>query len=51
MRYVLSATIGGIAGYLWYKLVGCSTGACPISSNPWVSTIYGIILGLLVGGL
>jgi hypothetical protein len=44
----LGLVIGAAAGFAYYKLVGCSTGACPITSNPWISTIYGGVLGLLV---
>jgi hypothetical protein len=51
MKYVLGALIGGVVGYLvLYRLIGCSTGACPITANPYISVIYGIIMGLLVAG-
>jgi hypothetical protein len=36
---------GGVAGFAWYYFVGCTTGACPISSNPYVSTAYGALTG------
>jgi hypothetical protein len=36
---------GGVAGFAWYYFVGCATGACPISSNPYVSTAYGALTG------
>ncbi len=48
-RIVLGAVIGGALGYGYYRWVGCSTGACPLTSNPWVSTLYGMVLGALVG--
>jgi len=38
---------GGIAGFAWYYFVGCATGTCPISSNPYVSTGYGVLMGAL----
>jgi hypothetical protein len=37
--------IGAAGGYAYYKFVGCRSGMCPITSNPWISTIYGAILG------
>jgi hypothetical protein len=36
---------GGVAGLAWYYFVGCATGACPISSNPYISTGYGALMG------
>ncbi len=48
MKYIIGAIVGGVVGYfILYRLIGCSTGACPITANPYVSTIYGVIIGLL----
>ncbi len=47
-RIVLNVLVGGMLGYGWYRLVGCSTGACPLTSNPVVSTLWGAFLGLLL---
>lgn len=46
---MVGGTIGGVLGFLYYRLVGCSTGACPLTRNPYVSTLYGIALGILIG--
>ena len=48
INVILGIIIGGVVGYGFYKLVGCSSGACPLTSNPWVSTIYGALLGFLI---
>lgn len=49
MKYIVGAIIGGVVGYfLLYKLIGCSTGACPITANPYMSTVYGVVIGLLL---
>lgn len=48
LRAIIGTAAGGLAGFTFYKLVGCSTGTCPLTSNPWISTIYGAIMGLLV---
>jgi hypothetical protein len=45
---VAGVALGGAAGFAYYKFVGCRTGTCPITSNPWISTIYGALLGLLL---
>ncbi|MCS7338739.1 MAG: DUF6132 family protein [Verrucomicrobiae bacterium] len=50
LRIVIGAVVGGVLGFAYYKLVGCSTGACPLTSNPWISSIYGALLGALIGG-
>ena len=42
--------IGGALGFAYHKLVGCSTGACPITANPYISTLYGALIGLVAGG-
>ena len=47
-KIIIGITVGGLIGFGIYKIIGCSTGACPITSNPWISTIYGAILGLLI---
>lgn len=50
-RLIIGAVIGGVAGYAFYRFIGCSTGACPITSNPWISTAYGVLLGLVIAGM
>jgi H+/Cl- antiporter ClcA len=48
---MILAIVGAIAGFLYYRLVGCASGACPITSNPYISTVYGGVLGTLIGYL
>lgn len=50
LRIVIGALIGAGLGFGYYKLVGCSTGACPLTSNPLISTIYGSVVGALLAG-
>ena len=49
-KSILASVLGAIAGYFYYLLVGCSSGGCMISSNPYVSTLYGALMGLLAVG-
>jgi hypothetical protein len=44
---VTPVIFGAAGGYLFYRFVGCKSGACPITGSPWLSTIYGAILGAL----
>ena len=37
-----------IGGFLYWKYVGCTSGNCPITSNPTNSTIYGAAMGGLL---
>lgn len=47
--FAIAAGVGGgaVLGYLWHRLVGCSTGACPIVRSPQLSALYGAVVGLL----
>lgn len=47
---VLPVLAGGVGGYLWHRLVGCRTGSCPLTANPWISTAYGAFVGLMIAG-
>lgn len=51
LKYVLALLAGGAAGYIYYRLVGCRTGACPITANPYLSILYGAVMGALVAGM
>jgi hypothetical protein len=46
----LAVLLGAAGGYAYYHFIGCATGTCPISSNPYISTGYGALLGLVLAG-
>jgi hypothetical protein len=48
LRVIIGAVIGGALGFAYYRFVGCSTGACPLTSNPFISSLYGMVVGALV---
>jgi hypothetical protein len=50
VRTVLLVIAGAAGGLLYQRLVGCRTGGCPITSNPYVSTLYGAIMGFVLSG-
>jgi hypothetical protein len=38
---------GAGLGYLYYYFIGCNTGSCAITSNPWSSILYGSLFGAI----
>ncbi len=49
--YFIGALPGAIAGFIYWKYVGCLTGTCAITSNPIRSSIYGAVMGSLLFSL
>lgn len=47
----LGVIFGGVFGFFIYRLIGCKTGACFITGNPYISTIYWALLGGLVANI
>jgi hypothetical protein len=45
-KRIFFSLIGALGGYAYYYYIGCASGACPISSNPYISTGYGAAIGL-----
>jgi len=43
--------IGAMAGYLYWRQIGCLSGTCPITSNPVKSSLYGALIGGLLFSL
>lgn len=43
--------LGAVAGYLYWKFVGCTSGTCYIQSNPVRMTLYGALMGGLIFNL
>lgn len=43
--------LGGVSGFLYWNFVGCATGTCPITSHWYTNTLYGMLLGWLIGDL
>ena len=44
---LISLGLGGLAGYAFYYFIGCNSGHCLITGNPFVSTVYGMVLGIV----
>lgn len=45
LKAAAGTVIGGVAGYLYYHYVGCASGSCAITSNPYMSVIFGSAMG------
>jgi hypothetical protein len=50
-RELIGITLGALAGFLYWKFVGCSSDTCMITSKPINSTLYGALMGFLVAGI
>jgi len=40
--------IGGALGFVYHKVVGCAGGTCPIVASPYLSILYGALIGFLI---
>lgn len=49
VKVIIAVIAGGLVGFLFYRFIGCKTGTCIITSKPWSSILYGMLLGLLLG--
>lgn len=45
---ITGIVLGAVAGFLYWKLVGCNSGTCMITSKWPNSTAYGAIMGGLL---
>lgn len=50
IKLLIGIAVGAALGFAYYRFVGCSTGTCPITSNPYSSMIYGAVMGGLFSG-
>lgn len=49
---VIVLTVAGLTGgYLYWRLVGCNTGSCPITSNWHSSVAFGGLFGFLLSDI
>lgn len=45
IKRAIGLSLGAVAGFTYYATIGCSSGGCPITSNPWISTGWGALIG------
>ena len=46
---LIGVVFGALAGYFYYRQVGCVDGSCPITSSPWLSSVWGCGVRRLAG--
>ena len=51
MLWGIGIVIGAAGGYLYWYFVGCVSGSCAITSSPVNSTLYGGLMGGLLGNV
>ncbi|HNF86618.1 MAG TPA: DUF6132 family protein [bacterium] len=39
---------GIIAGFFYWKYIGCLSGACPLQSSLWVNLLLGALIGYTI---
>lgn len=45
---ILFTSLGGLGGFLYFYFVGCASGTCAITSNPYASIAFGGFLGYFI---
>lgn len=48
LRLLIGLVIGGVLGFAYYYFIGCNSGGCAITSNPYRMTAYGMFFGALL---
>jgi len=51
LKSIIGMLVGVVGGYIYYIEIGCKSGSCPITSNPWMTTLWGLLMGYLIGDL
>lgn len=51
IKNIAGLVIGAIAGSIYYTTVGCTSGSCAITSNPYMTIIWGGLLGYLLADI
>ncbi|MFQ6109807.1 MAG: hypothetical protein ACE5L7_09690, partial [Candidatus Aminicenantales bacterium] len=51
IKILIGFLAGALAGFLYYRFIGCRSGVCMITSNPYLSTLYWALLGGLMANI
>jgi len=50
LRMIFYIVAGAAVGLACQRIVGCRTGTCPITSDPYIATLYGAVIGYFASG-
>jgi hypothetical protein len=48
IKYIIGFIVGAAGGFSYYYFIGCRSGTCPITGNPFISSIWGGVIGMLL---
>ncbi|MCB0699600.1 MAG: hypothetical protein H6551_11595 [Chitinophagales bacterium] len=48
---IVGLLVGLVGGYVFWYYIGCTSGQCAIKSNPLSMTMYGGLMGAMLGNL
>ena len=48
LRTILFIVIGMAGGFAYHRFIGCRSGTCAITANPYLSTLYGALMGWML---
>ena len=51
IKNFIGLALGALGGYIYYVTIGCTSGTCAITSNPYMSVLWGGIMGYLVADI
>jgi hypothetical protein len=51
IKNLIGLSFGALGGYLYYHFVGCTSGGCAITSNPYMSVLWGGVMGYLLADI
>jgi hypothetical protein len=49
IKLLIFSGAGASLGFAYYYFIGCQGGSCPITSNPVISSLYGLMVGMVAG--
>lgn len=48
---LIGIVVGAVGGWVYYIEIGCNSGTCPLTSNPYLSILWGALIGYLLGDM